>query len=129
MPRKKKTAPPAEPENTVTIGGNTWAPKLPRSFTLRQDLIIAIGNNPRRAAAAALGLCWAGPNAPGAQYNRANWDALQYGGQVMDELVERGIDWGEVYAAGMVCLSKLVDIHVSEAEVKDAENFTDAPAG
>ena len=128
MPRKKKAA-PAEPENTVTIGGETWKPRLPKSFTLRQDLIMAIGSNPRRAAAAALGLCWAAKNPPSAQYQRNNWDPLAYGGAVMDELVARGLDWGEVYTAGMICLSQLVDIHISEPEVQEAENFIDTQAG
>lgn len=123
MPRKKKTAPPAEPENTVTIGGQTWQPRLPKSFTLRQDLILGSASNPRRAAAAALGVCWAGKNPPKTQYHRSGWDPMAYGGGVMDELVGRGIPWDEVYAAGMVCLSVVIDAHVGEEEVAEAENF------
>ena len=129
MPRKKKAAPPAEPENTVTIGDQTWTPRLPRSFTLRQDLILGSASNPRRAAAAALGLCWAGKSPPKAQYHRAGWDPMAYGGAVMDELVERGLAWDEVYAAGMICLSHVVDAHLGEEEVAPAENFTDAAGG
>ena len=41
----------------------------------------------------------------------------------MDELVDRGIAWDEVYAAGMVCLSVVIDAHVGEEEVAEAENF------
>ena len=105
MPRKKKAAPPAEPENTVTIGDQTWTPRLPRS------------------------LCWAGKSPPTAQYHRAGWDPMAYGGAVMDELVERGLAWDEVYAAGMICLSHVVDAHLGEEEVSTAENFTDAEGG
>lgn len=128
MPRKKKSA-PAEPENTVTIGGETWQPRLPKSFTLRQDLILGSASNPRRAAAAALGLCWAGKSPPTAQYQRLNWDPMAYGGAVMDELVARGLAWDEVYAAGMICLSKVVESHIGETEVSEAENFTEDAAG
>ena len=111
---------------TVTIEGNTWKPRLPRSFTLRQDLILGSASNPRRAAAAALGLCWAGPGRPAASYQRANWDPMAYGGQVLDELVERGIPWDEVYHIGMVCLSQVVEAHVGEPEVAEAANFTES---
>ena len=114
---------------TVTIEGNTWRPRLPRSFTLRQDLILGSASNPRRAAAAALGICWAGPNRPSASYQRSNWDPMAYGGEVLDELVERGVEWDAAYHAGMVCLSVLLREHVGEPEVADAENFTEAEAG
>ena len=62
------------------------------------------------------------------QYNRASWDPLAYGGQVMDELVDRGVPWEEVYHSGMVCLAILIEDHIGEPEVSEAENFTEAGA-
>ena len=118
-----------EENGTITIGGFTWSPRLPRSFTLRQDLIVGSASNPRRAASAALGICWNGPNRPSAQYQRSGWDPMAYGGAVMDELVERGIPWEEIYQAGMMCLSAIVESHIGEPEVATAENFTEAEAG
>jgi len=54
---------------------------------------------------------------------------MAYGGAVMDELVERGIPWEEIYQAGMMCLSAIVESHIGEPEVAAAENFTEAEAG
>tara|TARA_R100000152_G_scaffold20160_1_gene13222 strand:+ start:520 stop:693 length:174 start_codon:yes stop_codon:yes gene_type:complete len=54
---------------------------------------------------------------------------MAYGGEVLDELVARGVEWDAAYHAGMVCLSVLLQEHVGEPEVADAENFTEAEAG
>jgi len=54
---------------------------------------------------------------------------MAYGGQVLDELVGRGVEWDEVYHAGMVCLSMVVEAHIGEPEVSEAEDFTEAGAG
>lgn len=108
----------------------------PRDFT-RAIAIQRLANEhdePVLAAAAALGLCWQSSTSD--RKPAANWvkckGAYRYAELIVNELVGRGWNIGQVVEGGTVAfpliVKTLADL-VTEDEVKAAENFTETPAG
>lgn len=115
-------------KNTVKLGGRDIQLLPPRSYAAAYDVVIAAQQNEVRAGAAALGLCWQGEGGPKTSYEVAGYDAIKYGGLVMDELVARGLRPMEIRAAGAVAWWVAADQIVSEEEVSAAEGNSVAPA-
>ena len=76
---------------TVTLKDLTFVLLPPKSLAASYDVAAAVGKNPRRGMFAALGLCWGGPKPLRSKFANS-FDALQYGGEVFDELI-RPMRW------------------------------------
>ena len=112
---------------TIAPLGNGQVPlRPPQSLAQCYDLLIAAQTSPLRANAAALGLCWVGPGRPKAKFE-ATYSALAYGGQVLDELLARGLTAAEVTTAGVIAYGLVCGQVVGEQEVKADEDFSEAP--
>lgn len=120
-------SPSARP--VVKVGRHTITLGLPSSYATRCDVLGAVAKNELRCAAACLGICWeAGPTmrAP-ASYGSSQYDALHYGGAVIDGLLAQGVGLGEIRAAGKVAFDFLLDSVPSGEAVQAAEDFSEAP--
>lgn len=75
------------------------------SFAQQADLVplidLEVPGRLFRVGAAAVGLAWRGQGKPKAKYEG---DPMAYGGQVLDELVARGIPLDQIMQAGTVLL-------------------------
>jgi hypothetical protein len=113
---------------------------LPKSFAARRALI-ACGmeittSTADRVAAAALGLCWGHPKTKlRANFQAVAFDVLAFGGQVLDDLGEKGWDLDDVCLAGLEAWRGVRASLVSPAsteekprsaveDVKDLADFT-----
>lgn len=109
---------------TVHLAGTDIPLKTPTSASARWDVYSAATANPNRAFAAALALCWDGTDKPKARLAAHRFDALAFGGAVLDDLVARGITLPEIIGAGLVAWQMCGEGLITAAEVEDAENFS-----
>ena len=109
---------------TVTLAGTDIPLKTPTQTSDRWDAYSAATANPNRAFAAALALCWDGPNKPSARLASHRFDALAWGGAVLDELVDRGVPLPEVIGAGLRAWQLCGEGLITGEEVADAEGFS-----
>ena len=109
------------------LGGKAHPGQLPSSFMVRCEIVSAAYQNYKRATAAALGVCETDLKV-NVSYQSNDFSPLKYGAAVMDELVERGIHWVDVQAAGVQCWTHIAQSIPTEEEVKTAEDFTEAQA-
>ena len=108
----------------VEIGGVEVTLAAPVSVAARLDVVLAVAKNSQRAMAAALGLCWQSPNAPGGKYD---YDVMRYGGAVLDDLIgKRALPPAVVFAACAHALELCSAGLYSEAEVADAAKNSEA---
>lgn len=96
---------------------------VPRSLAERWEVLIAAQTTGcrTRALGCALGISWG-------RYRRAHpytWSPLDYGGQVIDRLLEQGYPIGAILDAGGVALALCGDGLVP---VEGAEGFSAPPA-
>jgi hypothetical protein len=104
----------------------------PQSYAIRWDVATAGPRSPMRAMAAAIGVCWPPVNAiwPGASgrrcplYEASGYDALRYGGTIIDDLTAAGVPMSEIVKAGAVALSLVQNGLFGEREVAAAEDFS-----
>ena len=115
--------------SVVKIGDREVTLSPPDSYTIRHEIVASAASNWRRAFAAALACCWRGGGRPKTKYAQADYNPLRYGGLVIDELTARGDDLAEVLEAGGVAFGLLAKDLISEKEVADAEDFSEAPEG
>jgi len=108
---------------TVTVGDREIPLRIPTSYAVRYDLLVGFAVNPTRAWAAALGLCWTGPGRPGGRYGH---NVAIYGGNVIDELVGRGIKLVQLQAAGLAAFDFATDDLVQVDEVAEEEGNSEA---
>jgi hypothetical protein len=108
----------------VTLAGVDVPLKTPESASARWDVYSAATTNPNRAFAAALALCWDGPKKPRTKLQAHRFDALSFGGAVLDELVSRGVPLPEVIGAGLVAWKLCGDGLITGEEVEAAEDFS-----
>lgn len=113
---------------TTTLGGEKITLARPRSYAARYDVLVASGQNQSRALVAALGLCWVGPTRPRARYERTH-NPLTYGGEVLDELVERGLRRGDILAAAVQAWPLATEGLADAEAVKEVEGKSEAPEG
>lgn len=130
--RPPKPAPAAKAEKpdrpTVTIGGQSIRLGRPASLAVRIDVIAAVSTSEVRGLAAALGICWeAGSPRPPAQYAKFRYDALRYGGAVLDALLGRGVPLGEIMTAGQEAFLWLAESVPTGDRVQAHEDFCEAP--
>ena len=102
---------------------------VPGSYAARDDILSAAITNWRRASCAALGLCLRGLK-PEIKPRLAlcGYSPLDYGGRVLDHLMERGFSRSGIIAAGMICWNEIAESMPTEAEVKEKEDFLDPAA-
>lgn len=137
MDSKKKAVDPAETFDgetaisdetivMVTIGKRQGKLVLPPSFSLREDLAFAGIENPRRAFAAALGVCWKGSPRIHLHISDSNWNVLEYGGKVIDYLLEKGVSREQIRDAGGAAYILVRDSVIDISGVDKAESFFDS---
>lgn len=105
---------------TVKVGQREVTIALPKSLSVRYDVASFYSSNPTRACAAALGLCWGGLGRPKAKYE-SSYSVGQYGGEVLDELLSRGVPLHEIVAAGSVAFITICRSLPQAGEVDKAE--------
>ena len=109
-----------EPPKTGKVGSREVTLVHPKSLRLRFDVAAFYPQNPTRACAAALGLSWGGLGRPKAKYE-SSYSVGQYGGEVFDELVSRGVSPAEIAAAGSVAFITICRSRPRADEVDKAE--------
>lgn len=127
----------------IKVGPSEWPVIIPPEFSMREELVAAWGACPdddfmrlRRVAAAAIGLCTRvgtlakRANAK-ADYVKADYNVLTYGGQMWDYMHSQGVPIAEVITSGIAILSALAEEYAppKAAEVKEREVFSGAAAG
>jgi hypothetical protein len=116
----------------VKVGAREYVLVAPSSFAMRAEIHRAMRTNPDRAMVAALGACTNITSKDPLKslhidYAACGYNALAYGGRLLDALVELGVPPAEIYSAG----SDAWDFCVTTgsvpivAEVVAAEDFTD----
>ena len=124
--------PPPEPDATnapeaqppaVTVKGQPVRLAAPASLTMAFEVRDALLVSHQRAYAAALGLCW--PKL--ARKVPYRFDVLPYGGRVLDYLLDQGVPYHEVMQAGLAAYRLITRDLLSLAEVKEAQDFSEAP--
>lgn len=121
--------------SSVTIAGQEVKLGKPASLCLRQEVVSVVYNaagkpTALRALAAALGAAWASPaGKPKADYARHGYDALAYGGAVLDELLLRRVPVEDIVTGGNAAFTLLLDGLLSGGEVAAHEDFLEASEG
>lgn len=119
----------------VKLGERTIEGELPRSYTVRHEIVAAAGTNVQRAFAAALGACcprierMLAANGRRVTYEGCGYAPLKYGGELIDGLVEQGVELAQVLEAGAECFRAIADTLLTEREVKAAEGNSEPPMG
>jgi hypothetical protein len=113
----------AQPPQLRKLGGAAVNLAPIKSYAERWDIAAAAGVNVTRAAAAALGLAWPRLRKMGPAYRG---DAIAYGGEVIDYLIEHGSPYGEIVAVAVDALRLATDGLISEGEVKERADFSEA---
>jgi hypothetical protein len=100
--------------------------RAPTSFSVRREIWASGGRNIQRAFCAALGACW-GAESMGRPAARYNFDPLEYGGKVLDELVAAGVNPDHVLAVGAIAYELLSEGVYRDEEVVAALGNSGAP--
>ena len=118
--------PPSE-RKTVQVGSQAVTIGRPPSVAVAVDVVQALAKNEMRGLAAALGVCWeaGGSRAAPAAYKQCGYDALLYGGRVIDQLSARGVSLAEWMEAAQVAALELMALVPQQKEIEAAEAFTD----
>lgn len=108
---------------TVKVGAREFALALPKSLQLRYDLVQGFATNRERASFACLAACWSGLGRPKAKYEDS-YNVLRWGGDVADELFERGVSREEIAIAAswafVVIVRSLPDLQRLETAEKNS---------
>lgn len=112
----------------VTLNGKTIPLHPPTSLAAAFDVAAATGKNSSRGLYAALGLCWGGKQRLRSKFSDS-YNALEYGGQVFDEMLAAGLNAGEITTAAVEALTLLVSVLPSSDEVQAAEGNLETSEG
>lgn len=113
--------------DTMKIGETSYIVELPKSFTVRHEIATAARDSSmQRAAGAALGLCVKGLRLRDHVYKG---NAGQYGAEVLDALVERGMDVAELMDAGVELVGRIIDTLPRRKEIQAVEGNSEPPTG
>jgi hypothetical protein len=112
--------------NTIKIGETSYVVELPKSFTVRHEIGSVASVSMQRAAGAALGLCVKGLRLREHAYKG---NANQYGADVLDALVERGMGIEDLMDAGVDLVMRVLDTLPQRKEVEAIEGNSEPPAG
>lgn len=114
----------------VLINGEKVPLEAPQDFMVCREIVKSAGDNYERAVCAALGVCWRGKGRPRTRY-KTDYNPLRYGGEVFNELAERGVHPKEIAWAGTIALHHCAvraGAVPLKAEVDATVNFSDAGA-
>lgn len=123
---------------TVSMGGLDVRLHPPKSYATCYDVWICAATNERRALAAALGVCWLEPSnpairaehperlRPGGAYESSH-NPAEYGGRVIDALIQRGVSMREISAAGAIAYGLVAEVACPPQQVQAAADFSEAP--
>lgn len=122
------------------LGGEKAQLRAPDSYAAALDVAVGLQTNPRRALWAALALCWPVFSRP---YRRkmakdhpwqplnstlagSGFDALAFGGAVLDELTARGLSLDEIGEAAGEAIEMLTSILPEDEDVDAIEGNSGA---
>ena len=112
----------------VNLGDQVVKLVAPQDIALLSDVYLANEDNTLRAFAAALGACWlngGSPNRPRTTYAQCKYNPQRYGGEVLKELVARGVSVDQIAQAGqqafMVVTRAFIDIHETFEAAKEVD--------
>ena len=102
------------------------------SLAASLDMVSTWGEKPTRAqigrlCAAAIGICC--PHVKLPAYSMIDCHPIAYGGHCLEKLLRLGVTASDIYAVGVQLIDVMAESLPSEAEVKEAENFTKSEAG
>lgn len=102
---------------SIEVGERTIELQLPASMAVRYEITYLAASAEHRAYAAALGVCW------GRLQRRVRYrpGPAEYGGRVIDYLVDQGWSYPEVLQAGMAAFAWLADGLIDGAAVREQE--------
>jgi hypothetical protein len=118
--------------NDLIVAGAVVALDKPKSAAARWDVLSIMQSNPRRAAAAALALCWPklGRKARKAGIDFTGAAPEVFGGRVLDLLLEQGASMREVLVAGGraldLCAESLPGMGAVEEEEGNSDDAEDS---
>lgn len=108
----------------VQLGARNFDLVLPRSHTVRREVLAAANDNPSRALAAALGVCcpralkMLADGGRRIDYEASKCNPLRFGGELLDAFEAAGVDLAQVIEAGSTAFQWLAETLISESEVK-----------
>jgi hypothetical protein len=113
---------------TVSILGKDYPVKLPPQFAVKEELIVAYGESEgntsqrQRVCAAVLGICTDLGRQAGADYVKARFNVLAYGGAVYGWLREQGAEMEDVPTAAAPLVRELfARVFPRKPEVEEAK--------
>ena len=120
---------------TVALLGKDYDVKLPPQFAVKEDLVVAWGESEgntsrrQRVCGAILGVCCPdlGREA-GADYVKARFDPLAYGGAVYGYLRQKGASMGDVTTAAIPIVNRLYEQVFPRKEEVDKKVVFSEPA-
>lgn len=125
-----------EGKDAINLLGKSYPVRVPPQFAVREELVFAfgdaVGNVSRqlRAASAVLGLCTPIGGEAQADYVKARFDALAYGGAVYGWLRQHGAQPADILAAAAPIVDWIAgQVFPREDEVKQAADFTGPAVG
>lgn len=108
----------------VYFQGQEWKLSAPDDFAAMTDVVHLGPFNAKRAFAAALAITWRGKRRPKVSLRSCNYDIGRFGGEVFDELINRGSSIEEITEAGALAYSFLSQQVVKRQEVRDTADFS-----
>lgn len=117
----------------VQLGARSFDLVLPRSHTVRREVLAAAGDNPSRALAAALGVCcpralkMLADGGRRIDYEASRCNPLRYGGELLDAFESAGVDLAQVIEAGSTAFQWLAESLISESEVRAEVGNSEPP--
>lgn len=112
----------------LTLGEFSLELAAPRSLAACYEVLAIKDSHPLRCVAAALGLCWPGPDRRPAWRYETHYDAKRFGGEVIDALAKRGVDVAEISRVGVMALELVGDQVLDGREVDQLAGNSEAPA-
>lgn len=88
------------------------------------DVLMLANQNANRGYPACLGVCWRGVGRPAARYDAS--DPAGYGGKVLNELLQRGLRYNDIMAAGAKAYAEVAQKVPGAEAVEQAEGNSEA---
>ena len=117
----------------VQLGARSFELIMPRSHTVRREVLASANDNPSRALAAALGVCcpralkMLADGGRRIDYESSKCNPLRYGGELLDAFEAAGVDLAQVIEAGSTAFQWLAESLISESEVKAEVGNSEPP--
>tara|TARA_R100000808_G_scaffold6931_1_gene20306 strand:+ start:1134 stop:1535 length:402 start_codon:yes stop_codon:yes gene_type:complete len=124
MAKKKKAEKPKEYTITDRTGQHTFRLAPPASPAICTSIVVAASSNQIMGLSAALGACWRGAGKPEVKASSFEYNFLNYGRAVFDELHARGVNSDELMEVSTQAYLKCLEVAIPAAgEVEALADF------